>query len=107
MPHSKSAAKRVRQSEKRRQQNKAVKSAIKTQSKKVLAGAEAGDADRARAELRLAVKRLDRAAAKGVMHKNTAARHKSRLTRKVNAVGPAPAGEPPAGQPAEESEPQQ
>jgi small subunit ribosomal protein S20 len=80
----KSQKKRNLQNEKRRLRNKAVRSELKTRTKKAEQAAVAGDAD---AELRLAIKRIDQAAAKGVMHKNAANRQKSRLTKRVARIG--------------------
>jgi len=83
MPNSKSAAKRLRQNEKRRLANKSVKSSIKTQIKKVMQALEAGRIEEAEAEYRLAAKRLDQAGAKRVMHPNTASRKKSRIQHAI------------------------
>jgi len=71
---------------KARERNKAVKSELKTRSKKAVNDAGTDDGGES---LRLAVKRLDMPAAKGVIHKNQAARRKSRLMRKVNAASSA------------------
>jgi len=81
----KSQIKRNRQNEARRVRNKAVRSELKTRTKVAVAAADAGaeDAD----ELaRQAVKRLDKAASKGVIHKNQAARRKSRLAKRLAAA---------------------
>lgn len=86
MPNSLSAAKRLRQAKVRQARNKAVKSAVKTQIKKVLAAVEAGEIEQAETEFRLAAKRLDRAGAKGVIHRNTAGRQKSRLQKAIKAA---------------------
>jgi len=67
--------------------NKMVKSGTKTAVKKVAAAAESGDKDNARASLRNAVSAIDKAVSKGVYHKNTAARKKSRLAKMVNKIG--------------------
>jgi small subunit ribosomal protein S20 len=80
----KSQIKRNRQNEKARERNKAVRSELKTRTKHVLAAAEAGE-DTVES-LRLAVKRIDTAAAKGVIHRNEASRRKSRLTKRINAL---------------------
>ena len=80
MPNSPSAKKRMRQNEVRRLRNRAVKSTIKTQVRKVRDAATAGNGDAAETEFRLATKRLDKAAAKGVLHRNQASRIKSRLS---------------------------
>jgi small subunit ribosomal protein S20 len=78
----KSQKKRNITNAKRAERNKAVKSELKTRVKTATAVAGTDDADEA---VRLAVKRLDMAAAKGVIHKNQAARRKSRLMKKVAA----------------------
>jgi small subunit ribosomal protein S20 len=84
MPHTKSAKKRLRQNEKRRLRNRAAKSAIKTQIKKVLAKAKSGTAEELRTQLNLAAKKLDKAAAKRIIHPNLAARKKAQLARLAN-----------------------
>ena len=78
--------KRNRQNEKARQRNQAIRSEMKTHIRRALAAAEAGDRDAAEAALRDAQKRIDTAAVKGVLHKSTAARRKSRLTKRVHAL---------------------
>ena len=83
MANIKSQIKRNKQNEKARERNKAVRSEIKTRTKHAEAAVEAGED--AEALTREAVKRIDQAAAKGVLHKNTAARRKSRLMKKLNA----------------------
>jgi len=79
MPHTSSAKKRQRQSLKNRAKNRATKSLLKTQVRKVTTAATAGDTTAAAAEFKVAVQKLDRAAVKGVIHKNAASRKKSRL----------------------------
>ena len=86
MANIKSQKKRILTDAKRAERNKAVKSELKTRSKKAVNDVGTDEADES---LRLAVKRLDMAAAKGVIHKNQAARRKSRLMRKVNAASSA------------------
>ena len=81
----KSQIKRNRQNEKRRLRNRAVRSEMNTRSKAALEAAEHDD-DAAAETLRLAVKRIDKAASKGVIHKNTAARRKSRLAREIQRL---------------------
>ena len=78
MANIKSQIKRNKQNEKRHERNKAVRSELKTRVRTAVTAAETG-ADDADAKLRAAVKRIDTAAAKGVIHKNQAARRKSRL----------------------------
>jgi small subunit ribosomal protein S20 len=84
----KSQIKRNRQNEARRMRNKAVRSELKTRRKNAEAAAGAGT-DNASDLLRLAVKRIDMAASKGVIHKNKAARDKSRLMRRIAGLGAA------------------
>jgi small subunit ribosomal protein S20 len=84
MPHTRSAKKQLRKTERRRLQNRATIKALKTQIKKVHAAAEAGQADQLRTEYNVAAKRLDQAAAKRVIHRNLAARKKSQLARLLN-----------------------
>jgi small subunit ribosomal protein S20 len=80
----KSQIKRNRQNEKRRLRNKAARSEIKTRIKHAVTEAEgAGDSVEA---LRAAVKRIDKAAAKGIIHKNQAANRKGRLMRRVGRL---------------------
>lgn len=86
MPNTPSAKKRLKQDTKRRARNRAVKSAIRTQFKKVLSALAAGDVQTAEAEFRVAAKRLDQAAAKGVIHLNAASRSKSRLSARIKAA---------------------
>ena len=82
MPNHKSAEKRMRQNEKRKQINRSNRTRVRSSIKK-LRGALEGDGD-AKTLLPTTVSMLDKAVQKGVMHKNTAARHKSRLTARVN-----------------------
>jgi small subunit ribosomal protein S20 len=81
----KSQIKRNRQNEKRRLANKAVRSEVRTRTKTAVAAATVGSEDAAEA-LRLAVKRIDKAASHGVIHKNQAANRKSRLMRRIDAL---------------------
>lgn len=85
MANIKSQIKRNRQNEKARLRNKAVRSELKTRTKRALSAAEQG-ADNSVEVTRDAVKRIDKAASKGVIHKNTAARRKSRLMKRVAAT---------------------
>lgn len=84
MPNTRSAAKRVRQNEKRRLRNRMHKGRARTYVKKALALIEAGKLEEAEEMVRLAVSALDRAWERGVLHKNTVARKKSRLMRRLN-----------------------
>ena len=83
MANIKSAIKRNRQNEKRALANKGVRSQMRTYMKKALADAGTDQSD---ASLRLAIKHIDKAATKGIIHKNNASRKKSRLTKAVNAA---------------------
>jgi ribosomal protein S20 len=83
MPTTKSAKKRHRQSLERRTKNRATKSAIKTQVRKVRQAIASGDLTKAEAELRTAATKLDRAASKRIIHPNAAARTKSRLSHLI------------------------
>ena len=85
MANIKSQIKRNRQNEKANERNRAVRSELRTRTKRVEAAVDAGED--APELLKDAVKRIDQAAAKGVLHKNTAARRKARLVKKVNAAG--------------------
>ena len=80
-----SQIKRNRQNEKRRLRNKSVRAELRTRTKNAVTAATNGAEDSVE-QLRLAVKRIDKAAARGVIHKNTAANHKSRLVRRVAAI---------------------
>lgn len=86
MAHSLQAKKRARQNDKRRTINRARKSQVKTQIKHFEAALSKGDVEAAGAQLRLVTQKLDKTAAKSTMHKKTAARKKSRLTKKLNAL---------------------
>jgi small subunit ribosomal protein S20 len=81
----KSQIKRNKQNLRRHERNKAVRSELKTRTKNAVAAAETG-ADDLDAKAALAQKRLGKAAAKGVIHKNAAARRQSRLARRLNAL---------------------
>ena len=83
MPNCKSAEKRLRQTKVRQARNKAIKSAVKTQVKKVISAVEAGDIAGAEEQFKLAAKKLDQAGAKNIIHRNAAARKKSRLQHTI------------------------
>ena len=84
MPNNAAAKKRMRQETKRRLHNRSVKSLVKTQVTKARAAITTGqDAEEA---VRAAASELDRAAKKGVIHRNNAARRKSRLMKQLNAT---------------------
>jgi small subunit ribosomal protein S20 len=87
MPHSRSAAKRVRQNEKNRVANKSVRTAMRSQEQRVNELVAAGKADEAKAALSVAFQRLDKAAKVGVIHRNTASNHKRKLATRVARVG--------------------
>jgi small subunit ribosomal protein S20 len=90
--HSLSAKKRVRQNLRQRARNRARKESIKVELKAFTVAAATGDPAKAEAELRKVASRLDKVAAKGTIHKNTAARKRSRLAKRVNALRNKPAG---------------
>jgi small subunit ribosomal protein S20 len=85
MPHSRSALKRVRQNSRRRAHNRAVRSTLRTQLKK-LRQAIGRKSPEASSLLKQTTKLLDRAAARRIIHKNAAARYKSRLTRQQRSA---------------------
>jgi small subunit ribosomal protein S20 len=86
MPNNPSAEKRMRQEQKRRAHNRSVKSLVRTQVTKARQAITSTtvSAEEAEASVRAAVSELDRAAKKGVLHKNNAARRKSRLMKQLN-----------------------
>ena len=86
MAHSLSAKKRVRQNVKSNATNRARKSQVKTQIKHLEEALDSGDAKAANEQYRLVVKNLDKTASTSTMHKKTAARKKSRLAKKLNAL---------------------
>jgi len=85
MANIKSQIKRIGTNEKRRVRNKAARSEVKTRVKRALQAAEQGG-ETTLEDLRLAVKRLDKAAARGIIHKNQAANRKGALMRRVHAL---------------------
>jgi small subunit ribosomal protein S20 len=87
MANIKSQIKRNRQNAKRQERNKAVRTALKTSTKKVRTAVAARDADEALTRQREAGRALDKAAGRGIVHKRTAARRKSRLAKAANAAG--------------------
>ena len=86
MPNIKSSSKRVLLTQKAAAKNKAAKSLMKTNIKKFDAAVTAGDRESAESAYNVAVKTVDRAATKGLIHKNKAARRKSALTLKLNGM---------------------
>jgi small subunit ribosomal protein S20 len=86
MPNIKSAEKRVRIAERQALRNTSLKSALRTSVKKYETSLAKQNAEDARAALQTATRALDKAVTKGILHKNTAARKKSRLTKRFNAI---------------------
>ena len=86
MANIKSAKKRARQAVGRRARNMTHRSRMRTYIKKVLSAVAAGDKDTAQAAYQTAVPEIDRMAGRGIIHKNKAARHKSRLIAKIRAL---------------------
>ncbi len=86
MANIKSQIKRIKQNEKRHARNKAVKSDLKTAVRKFREAAEAGDAEAAASFGRDACRKLDKAASKGVIHKNQAANRKSSIGKTVQSL---------------------
>ncbi len=89
MANIKSAIKRIRQQEKRRVRNAAVRSTVRTAVKSTRGAIEAKQLDEARQALARTIQLLDKVVTKGVLHRNAAARRKSRLTRQLNAIAAA------------------
>lgn len=87
MANIKSQIKRNRQNQKRAERNKSVRTSLKTATKKVRAAVAVGDAEVAQARAREAARALDKAASKGIVHRRTVARRKSRLAKAANKVG--------------------
>ena len=86
MANIKSQIKRNRQNEARRVRNKGLRSELKTRFRSAVEAAEAGDSAAAEEALRIAQQRIDTAVAQGIVHKNTAARRKARLTKQVRGI---------------------
>ncbi|MGA9997360.1 MAG: 30S ribosomal protein S20 [Pyrinomonadaceae bacterium] len=84
MPNHKSAEKRVRQNEKRKEINRSNRGRLRTSIRKLRTALSSGDKDQLGALLPETISTIDKAVQKGVLHKNAAARHKSRLTARVN-----------------------
>jgi small subunit ribosomal protein S20 len=89
MANIKSQIKRNRQNEAARLRNKSVRSALKTYRRRVAEASASGDADAAEAAYQRAARAYDKAASKGVIHRNNAANHKSRMARSLNREGAA------------------
>lgn len=86
MANIKSQIKRNRQNELARERNKSVRSALRTSVRRFTAAAEAGETDQAKALAAEATRKLDKAASKGVIHKNQAANRKSAIAKKAAAL---------------------
>ncbi|MCB1615959.1 MAG: 30S ribosomal protein S20 [Pseudomonadales bacterium] len=86
MANSPQSKKRARQAEKRRKHNASLRSTVRTYLKKVIAAIESGDKEAAKAAYASAVPVVDRMADKGIIHKNKASRHKSRLNAQIKAM---------------------
>jgi small subunit ribosomal protein S20 len=86
LANTKQAKKRVRQSEKHRQHNTSMRSMLRSYVKKVVVAIAGGDQKAAEASLLEATPIIDRMACKGIIHKNKAARHKSRLTAQIKKL---------------------
>jgi small subunit ribosomal protein S20 len=86
MPNTASAKKRMRQDAVRRSRNRSVKSSLRTQARKVREAITAKELEKSQSEFRLLVKKLDQAAGRNVIHRNTAARTKSRLSSAIKAL---------------------
>ncbi|CAN2250145.1 MULTISPECIES: 30S ribosomal protein S20 [Bacillus] len=86
MPNIKSAIKRTKTNNERRAHNATIKSAMRTAIKQVEASVANNEADKAKTALTEAAKRIDKAVKTGLVHKNTGARYKSRLAKKVNGL---------------------
>lgn len=86
MAHHKSAIKRIKQNEKRNARNRHHKSTLKTYIKRVREAVANNDKEAALAALKLAIPVIDKTATKGVIHKSTASRNVSRLTKLVNSL---------------------
>lgn len=86
MANIKSQQKRNKTNEKARQRNKAVKSALRTYTRRFNEAVEAGETEKAEQAARVALRHLDKAASKGVIHKNQAANRKSAIAKKASAL---------------------
>ena len=87
MPNHKSAEKRQRQNEKRREINRSNRSRLRTEIKRLRAALSSGDKDAIQELYASTVSAIDKSVNKGVLHRNAAARYKSRLTARVNGLG--------------------
>ena len=86
MPNSASASKRPRQDQTRRLRNRSARASVRTQVKKLRKAIEAGEVETSEKEFKTVTKKLDQAAAKGLIHANAAARTKSRLSKAIKGL---------------------
>jgi small subunit ribosomal protein S20 len=86
MANHKSAEKRIRQNERRNEVNRRNRSSLRTQVKALRTAIAAGDQEQAKAALNATVSLIDKSIQKGILHRNAAARYKSRLTVRVNQM---------------------
>ncbi|MGH3910820.1 MAG: 30S ribosomal protein S20 [Pseudonocardiaceae bacterium] len=86
MANIKSQLKRIRTNEKARLRNQSVKSSLKTAVRRFRAAADTGDKDKALVELHTASRKLDKAAGKGIIHRNQAANRKSAMAKRVSQI---------------------
>jgi small subunit ribosomal protein S20 len=86
MPNTKSAKKQLRQDEERRARNRSLRSELRTQCRKVREAIKTANVGQAEAEFRVAAKKLDRAGVRNIIHRNAAARLKSRMSAKIKAL---------------------
>ena len=86
MPNTSSAKKRLRQNILRRARNRSVRSSVRTQCRKVREAVKAGDVEKEETEFRMAAQKLDKAGARNIIHRNAAARMKSRLSARIKAI---------------------
>ena len=86
MAHHKDALKRIRQNAKRKEANQTIRTYYRNRIKKVRAALETGEVEAAQTALATAISAIDRAVTKGILHKNTGSRYKSRLTKAVTLL---------------------
>jgi small subunit ribosomal protein S20 len=86
MPNTKTAKKRLRQNHARRLQNRAIKSALRTQLRHVDEAINSGDLEKAETEFRVAAKQLDQAGHRNIIHRNRASRTKSRIQKRIKSA---------------------
>ena len=86
MPNSNSSKKRLRQNSVRRDRNRSISTAMRNHIRKVREAVAAGEVDQAESEFKLAAQKIDRAGARNIIHRNTAARYKSRLQKLIKTA---------------------